>query len=61
MSKCTDRVSSDAKSKAKAFLKLDLYDKNNLQNILKIRILYEISILYLIRHALVILIAGPHL
>ena len=35
-------------------LKLDLYDKKQPANILKIRILSETSILYLIRHASVI-------
>ena len=45
----------------KAALKLDLYDKNNLQNYLKIRILSETSILYLIRLASFILIVGLHM
>ena len=40
---------------------LDFYDKNNLQNILKIRILSETSIPFLIRHASFILSAGLHL
>ena len=42
-------------------LKLDLYDKKQPTNKLKIRILSETSILYLIRHALFILIVGLHL
>ena len=43
-------------------LKLDLYDKKKQPtNKLKIKILYETSILYLIRHALVILTVGLHL
>ena len=42
-------------------LKLDLCDKNNLQNKLKIRILSETSIPYLIRHASFILIVSLHL
>ena len=42
-------------------LKLDLYDKNNLQNTLKIRILPETSILYLICYASIILIVGLYL
>ena len=41
-------------------LKLDLYEKTTL-NKLKIRILSETSILYLIRHASFILIVGLHL
>ena len=41
-------------------LKLDLYDKNNLQ-IYKITILSETSILYLIRYASFILSSGLHL
>ena len=43
-------------------LKLDLCDKNNLQiNYLKIRILSETSIPYLIRHASFIRIVSLHL
>ena len=42
-------------------LKLDLCDKNNPKNKLKIRILSETSIPYLIRHASFILIVGLHL
>ena len=42
-------------------LKLDLYDKNNLNNKLKIGILSETSIPHLIRHASFILTAGLHL
>ena len=41
--------------------KLDLYDKKQPTNILKIRILSETSILYLIRHASVIQFADLHL
>ena len=44
-----------------ASLQLDLYDLNNPQiHYLKIRILSETSILYLIRYASVILIVGLH-
>ena len=39
--------------------KLELYDLKQLTNTLKIRILSETSILYLIRYASVILIVGP--
>ena len=42
-------------------LKLDPYDKKQPTNTLKIRILSETSILYLIRHASVILIVGLQL
>ena len=42
-------------------LKLDLYDKKQPTNKLKIKILSETSILYLIRHAPVILTVGLHL
>ena len=42
-------------------LKLDLYDKKQLANTLKIRILPKTSILYLIRYASIILIVGLHL
>ena len=43
------------------FLKLDLYDKKQPTNKLKIRILSETSIPYLIRHASFILIVSLHL
>ena len=46
---------------AGSLLKLDLYDKKQPTNKLKIRILSETSILYLIRHASVILTVGLHL
>ena len=42
-------------------LKLDLYDKKQPTNILKIRILSETSILFLIRHASVIQFADLYL
>ena len=45
----------------KTSLKLDLCDKKQPTNKLKIRILSETSIPYLIRHASFILIVGLHL
>ena len=42
-------------------LKLDLYDKKKPTTKLKIRILSQTSILYLIRHDSVILIVGLHM
>ena len=61
--RCEYRVKGeDVVSVINCWLKLDLNDKNNKPtNKLKIRILSQTSILYLIPHASVILIIGLHL